>query len=124
MYSESKTGVRAISTIQKKRQNSQANCYVLLLLGADLAFKYYLIEQAFAWFHKPRNCVYECLSLSVYAYVHTCMCVCAFVCSYVHCVCSPPKLLITSDMVWCDMDPMQLVKQVLQLLYGSYSQYC
>ena len=42
--------------------------------------------------------------------------------SYV-CVCLPPGLLITSGMIWHDMDPMQLVKQVLQLLYGNCSCY-
>ena len=29
------------------------------------------------------------------------------------CVCLPPKLLITSCVMWRDMDPIQLVKQVL-----------
>ena len=41
-------------------------------------------------------------------YADVCMCV------YV-CVCPPPRLLITSGVMWHDMDPMQLVKQVLQL---------
>ena len=36
--------------------------------------------------------------------------VCVFVCA-----CLPPRLLITSDVMWHDMDPMRLVKQVLQL---------
>ena len=40
--------------------------------------------------------------------VHVCACVC---------VCPRPKLLITSGV-------MQLVKQVLQLLYGNCSRYC
>ena len=35
------------------------------------------------------------------------------VCMY---VCPPPRLLITNDVLWCDMDPIWLVKQVLQLL--------
>ena len=34
--------------------------------------------------------------------------VCVFVC-----VCPPPRLLITSGVMWRDMDPMRLVKQVL-----------
>ena len=46
------------------------------------------------------------------------MCVCVCVCV---CVCPPPRLLITSDVMWRDMDPMRLVKQVLQLLYGNYN---
>ena len=27
---------------------------------------------------------------------------------------SAPEAIITSGMMWCDMDPMQLIKQVLQ----------
>ena len=38
-------------------------------------------------------------------------------------VCPPLRLAITSGMIWYDMDPIWLVKQVLQLLYGSYSLY-
>ena len=30
-------------------------------------------------------------------------------------VCPPPRPLITSDMIWCDVDCVQLVKQVLWL---------
>ena len=41
-----------------------------------------------------------------------CMCVCL-------CVCLPPRLIITSGVMWRDMDPIPLVKQVLQLLYGN-----
>ena len=37
------------------------------------------------------------------------------------CVCLLPRLLITGDVMWRDMDPMRLVKQVLQLLYGNCS---
>ena len=32
------------------------------------------------------------------------------------CVCPRPRLLITSDVMWRDMDLIRLVKQVLQLL--------
>ena len=35
-----------------------------------------------------------------------CVCLCA-------CECPPPRLLITSGVMWRDMDPIQLVKQVL-----------
>ena len=45
-------------------------------------------------------CVSVCLSVSV------CLCVS---------VCPPPRPLITSGMIWCDIDHVQLVKQVLQL---------
>ena len=46
----------------------------------------------------------------------------ACVCIYV-CVCSRARLLITSGVMWCDIDLIQLVKQVPQLLYGNYSRY-
>ena len=39
------------------------------------------------------------------------------------CVCLPPRLLITSGVMWRDMDLIQLVKQVLQLLYDNCSHY-
>ena len=42
------------------------------------------------------------------------MCVCVFVC-----VCLPPRLLITSGMMWRDMDLIRLVKQVLQLYMAT-----
>ena len=41
-------------------------------------------------------------------------------CAYV-CVCPPPRLVIISGVMWRDIDLIWLVKQVLQLLYGSYS---
>ena len=28
-------------------------------------------------------------------------------------MCPPPRLLITSGVMWCNLDPMRLVKQVL-----------
>ena len=55
-----------------------------------------------------------------------CMCVCVSVCVFVFvyvCVCVSvgpfPRLLITSGMIWCHMDLIQVVKQVLQLLHGN-----
>ena len=36
------------------------------------------------------------------------MCVCVFVCV---CVCPPPRLLITSGMMWCDIDPYDWLKK-------------
>ena len=36
--------------------------------------------------------------------------VCVFVCVF---VCPPPRLLITSGVMWHDMDPIRLVKQDL-----------
>ena len=35
------------------------------------------------------------------------------------CVCLPPRLLITSGVMWRDMDPMRLVKQVLKLYMAT-----
>ena len=52
-------------------------------------------------------------------------CVCVRVCV---CVCvSAPEAIKTSQssgVMWCDMDSIRLVKQVLQLLYGNCSRYC
>ena len=44
---------------------------------------------------------------------------CVFVC-----VCPPLRLLITSGVMWHDVDLIRLVKQALQLLYGNRSHYC
>ena len=44
--------------------------------------------------------------------VRMCVCVCVCVCLCV-CVSPPPRLLITSDMMWRDIDPIRLVEQVL-----------
>ena len=54
----------------------------------------------------------------VFMWMSVCVCVC--LCVY---VCPPPRLLITSNTMWHDMDPIWLVKQVLQLLYGNCSWY-
>ena len=35
-------------------------------------------------------------------------------------VCPPPRPLITSGVIWCDIDHVRLVKQVLRLLITSY----
>ena len=58
-------------------------------------------------------------SVCVYVCVWVCMCVRS--CVYV-CVCVYPRLrlLITSGVMWRDMNLIRLVKQVLQLLYGNY----
>ena len=39
------------------------------------------------------------------------------------CLCPRPRLLITSGVMWRDIDLIRLVKQVLQLLYGNCSRY-
>ena len=64
------------------------------------------LNQARAWF----------LEIDLVCEVCVCVCVCVS-------VCPPPRLVITSGVMWRDMDPIWLVKQVLQLLYGSYSRY-
>ena len=38
-------------------------------------------------------------------------------------VCPRPRLLITSGVMWRDINLLRLVKQVLQLLHGNYSHY-
>ena len=50
-------------------------------------------------------------------HVRMCACVCVF-------VCPRPRLLITSGVMWHDMNLIPLVKQVLKLLYGNCSHYC
>ena len=45
-----------------------------------------------------------------------CVCVCMCVCLY-RCVCLSLRLLITSGMMWHDIDSIRLVKQVLYSCY-------
>ena len=45
------------------------------------------------------------------------VCVCACICA------SAPGAVNNCGVMWHDMDPVQLVKQVLQLLYGNCSRY-
>ena len=42
-----------------------------------------------------------------------CVCVCVCVCLR---VCPPPRLLIISGVMWCDIDPIRLVNK----FYGFY----
>ena len=53
----------------------------------------------------------------------TCFFKIAFVQEVGMCVFPLPRLLKSRDVIWHDMDLIWLVKQLLQLLYGSYSQY-
>ena len=40
------------------------------------------------------------------------------------CVCPPSRLLITSGMMWCDMDPMRLVNKFYSCYMAlNYSRY-
>ena len=45
------------------------------------------------------------LLLSANVCMLVCVCVCVFAC-----VCPPPRLLITSDVMWCDIDLIRLVE--------------
>ena len=90
---------------------------LLSILLCQLVF----LNQARAWFLKVVSvwtsvCVCVCMCVCVRVCVRACVCVCV-------CVCLPPRLLITSGMMWHDMDSIRLVKQVLQLLYGKCSYY-
>ena len=59
-----------------------------------------------------------CVCVCVRVYICVCVCVCVSVsvsvCLSVS-VCPPPRPLITSGVIWCDIDRVRLVKQVLQL---------
>ena len=51
--------------------------------------------------------------LCVCVCVCVCLCVCVFVCVS---VCPPPRLLITSGVIWCDIDPYNWLNK----FYGLY----
>ena len=54
----------------------------------------------------------ECVWFLEIALVRMAVCVCVSVCLS---VCPPPRPLITSGVIWCDIDHVQLVKQILWL---------
>ena len=56
------------------------------------------LRPARAWFLKIVS-----VRMCVCVFVCVCMCVCVCVCV---CVCPPQRLLITSGMMWRDMDPI------------------
>ena len=64
--------------------------------------------------HRPA-CAWFLKIVSVQTFVYACVCLCVCVCV------SAPEAI---NSWWHDMDPKQLVKQVLQLLYGNCSRYC
>ena len=56
-------------------------------------------------------CVCVCVCVCACACACVCVCVCVRACAYVHVVCvcvcvcvSSPKALITSGMIWCDIE--------------------
>jgi len=51
-------------------------------------------------------CVCVCVCACVRACVRVCVCVCV-------CVCPPPRLLITNGVIWCDIELLWLVKQIV-----------
>ena len=105
-----------------------------------------------AWFFKVlfvRISVFVCVCVCVRVCVHAracvrvcvraCLCVCEYECEFfnqdiIHWkaplprskvfVRPPTRLLITSGVMWQDMDSIQLVLNVLQLLYGNCNHYC
>ena len=59
-----------------------------------------------AWFFRiasVRECRYACVCVCVCVCACACVCVCVRACA---CVCLPPRLLITSGVMWCDIDPI------------------
>ena len=63
-------------------------------------------------------CVYVCVCIYVCACVCECvkyMYMCMCVCMCVHVCLSPSSALITIGIIWCNIDPLCLVKQVLHL---------
>ena len=74
------------------------------------ALKYIMIMLFIVWLHFIRchQSLDHHLKVEPVRIVSMCVCVC--VCLH---VCPPPRLLITSGVMWRDIDPIRLVKQVL-----------
>ena len=70
---------------------------------------FWLVQLAYTWF--LRIDPVWIVGMHVHVCVRACVCLCL-------------RLLITSGVIWCDMNLIQLVKKVLQLLYDNYSHYC
>ena len=67
--------------------------------------QHFFLNQARAGYRPARACFLKVDPVQIIS-----MCVCLRVCV---CVCPPPKILITSSVMWHDIDPIRLVKQVL-----------
>ena len=48
-------------------------------------------------------CVCVCVCVCIFVCVCICVCVCVYLCV---CVCLPPRLLISSGVMWCDIYPV------------------
>ena len=66
--------------------------------------KFKFLNQARTAFGRARLVSWNCFGPHVG--MHVCVCLS---------VCPPPRPLITSAMIWCDIDRVRLVKQVLRL---------
>ena len=98
--------VLMLSYIQKSILNKANRCCIFIAhTELNIGFMIQTSVGRHAWFFKI-------VSVQMSVYAHAC----------VACVCQPPKLLITSGVI--DMYPICLVKQVVQLLCRSCSQYC
>ena len=83
------------------------------LLGSTLFYSPKLFMFSISHNFKPSAVHTWLLEIAlVHALVCVFVCVCMCVCVS---VCPPPRVLITSGVIWCDIGHMQLVKQVLRL---------
>ena len=89
----------------KKKKSTKMVLQISRIIGSSaISWKYFAsliykpgVRQPHAWFLKI-------VSVQMSVCMHACLC-----------VCPPLRQLITSGVMWHDMDPTQLVKQVLQL---------
>ena len=80
-----------LKTVKNAKLLLKVMCYVVMLILQDITvIKPGARRPAHVWFLRIA-------SVRVYA------CVCVFACV---CVCPPPRLLITSGVMWCDIDPL------------------
>ena len=84
--------------------------WILPLMCNSVYWWYAYVDKMFI-IVKLRSCTPACMQLvsklilfGSLVYVYVCVCTCACVR-----VCSPPRLSITGDVFWCDMDPTWLV---------------
>ena len=92
-----------------------ASCSFILCTHGEVEHSFGFLNQACAS-HRPARAWFLKIDLVRIVCMRVCVCVCMR-------VCPPLRLLITSGVMWHDMDLIRLVKQVLQLLYGNCSHY-